>query len=185
MSGARPTWATLTDWLLAYRSGDAAKARPLFEALTPVLRRYFLVRTGSREDADDLTQACLLKLHFARDRYDAEKALKTWVFTVASRCLIDHWRGGRAAAGRVDEDPGEAPAGALPVDVKLEYSEELAAALGQLKPVDRTIVYLYGVEELSMAEIARTVGLSEGATKVRAHRSYVKLRQLLGEGSQA
>lgn len=141
------------------------------------------MRTGSNEDAADLAQACLLKLHFARDRYDPERSFKTWVFTVASRCLIDHWRSGKNHLKMDSLDgEGDAPELAspeLPHDLRLEFNEELTLALGTLKPIDRTIVYLYGVEGLAMAEVAKTVGLSEAAVKVRAHRSYVKLRRLL------
>ncbi len=44
------------------------------------------------------------------------------------------------------------------------------------------IVYLYAVEGLSMAEIATATGFTEAAVKVRAHRSYLQLRDLLALG---
>jgi len=182
-SRAVADWPFLQTLFVAYRAGNSGAARQVFGPLLACLTAFFRMRTGSNEDAADLAQACLLKLHFARDRYDPERSFKTWVFTVASRCLIDHWRSGKNHLKMDSLDgEGDAPELAspeLPHDLRLEFNEELTLALGTLKPIDRTIVYLYGVEGLAMAEVAKTVGLSEAAVKVRAHRSYVKLRRLL------
>jgi RNA polymerase sigma-70 factor (ECF subfamily) len=168
-------WEAITAAFLRYRAGDEAVARTLFNALLDILRGYYRWRTGSPQDADDLAQAALLKLHFGRQRYDAAKPLKTWVFTIASRTLIDHWRRREPPS----EELEEVPAGGLGLDVRLEFNEELTRVLETLKPLDRSIVYLYGAEGLSMAEVAQITGLSEGAVKVRAHRAYVKLREML------
>ena len=154
-----------------------------------VLRAYYRVRLNTDAEIDDLLQAALLKIHFARDRYHAELSLKTWVFTIASRTLIDHWRGKSSDAKVFDPNYTEAgeehdpiaqmPAFAIGPDLKLELTEDINKALLQLKPIDRSIVYLYGVEGFSMAEIAKTLSLTEGAVKLRAHRAYAELRKLL------
>ncbi len=71
------------------------------------------------------------------------------------------------------------PTSAIGPDLKLELTEDINQALLHLKPIDRSIVYLYGVEGFSMAEIAKTLSLTEGAVKLRAHRAYAELRKLL------
>lgn len=175
-------WDQLRDSFLAYRRGDQAAARLVFGEIELAVKGFYRARMGAgTPEADDLTQICLLKLHFSRDRFDPEQSLKTWVFTIASRCLIDHWRklGARPEAALDRELFEEIPEQNLQHDLKFEFQEGLEKALNALKPTDRSIVYLYGVEGLSMAEIAQAVGLSEGAVKVRAHRSYVKLRERL------
>jgi RNA polymerase sigma-70 factor (ECF subfamily) len=176
-------WARLTAVFVRYRTGDRAAAIEVYRPIAAALERFFAVRTGSVDDARDLTQATLLKMHLARDRYDAAQSLKTWVFTIASRALIDLWRAGKdkgpsaEAAADPDDLAGEFPShGRI-----LEYGDALAKALATLQPTDRTIVYLSGVEGLSMAEIAHALSISESAAKTRAHRSYVKLRALLGD----
>lgn len=67
----------------------------------------------------------------------------------------------------------------LTPEEKTRLHTDLNRALEGLKPLERSIVYLYGVEELSMAEIAKALGLTEGATKLRAHRAYQDLRKIL------
>jgi RNA polymerase sigma-70 factor (ECF subfamily) len=90
-------WIELQEQLPRYLAGDAQATRRLFEGIAAQLRPFFAARQGSAAAADDLTQATLLKIHFARDRYDPALPLKTWVFTIARRTLIDHLRGGAAA----------------------------------------------------------------------------------------
>ena len=175
-------WKALESLFTRYVDGDAAAAQPLFGAIRESLSGYYRARMGRIADADDLVQTALLKIHFARDRYDPEQSLKTWVFTIASRSLIDHWRG-RSAEAEVLEAEGEQPSergaeGPGP-ELKTLLHRDLNQALSDLKPIDRSIVYLYGVEGLSMAEIARSLSLSEGATKLRAHRAYVEMRKKL------
>jgi RNA polymerase sigma-70 factor (ECF subfamily) len=72
------------------------------------------------------------------------------------------------------------PSDILTPEQKTLLSSDLNKALAELKPIDRSIVYLYGVEGFSMAEIAQALSLTEGATKLRAHRAYHELRGLLG-----
>lgn len=175
-------WDQLRVTFEAYRRGDQAAARAVFGEIERAVHGFYRARLGGGSpEVEDLTQVCLLKIHFGRDRFDATQSLKTWVFTIASRCLVDHWRklGKRQEASLDGELAEEIPEENLALDLRLEYHEGLERALSTLKPTDRSIVYLYGVEGLSMQEIAGAVGLSEGAVKVRAHRSYVKLREEL------
>jgi RNA polymerase sigma-70 factor (ECF subfamily) len=177
-----PSWPQLQRQFTDYVAGDKAATRRLFLELERALRPFFLVRTRSETDTEDLLQATLLKIHFARERFDLEMSLKTWVFTIARRSLIDHWRAAPEASSPTEEptDADTLPAHALDPALRWELNQDLMRALGTLKPDDRMIVFLYAVEGFSMAEIAESQGLTEGAVKVRAHRSYVQLRKTLG-----
>lgn len=178
---AAGNWTELEERFTAYLSGDASATHALFFELQKLLHAYYRVRLPSLADAEDLAQVALLKIHFARDRYDRQKSLKTWVFTIASRTMIDHWRGsaGEAEPLREPETMDETPGGELDPALKAELHRDLNQALAGLKPIDRSIVYLYGVEGLSMAEIADALSISEGAAKVRAHRAYREMRKVL------
>ncbi len=180
-------WSELQNELPRYLAGEEPATRRLFEGIAAQLRPFFAARQGSAAAADDLTQATLLKIHFARDRYDPALPLKAWVFTIARRTLIDHLRGGAATLMQpLAQDEGglraeelEPLSPTLDPALQAELQRDLHRALATLKPDDRTIVCLYAVEGFSMAEIAERLGMTEGAVKVRAHRSYQQLRKLL------
>jgi RNA polymerase sigma-70 factor (ECF subfamily) len=136
---------------------------------------------GSSE-AQDMTQTTLLKIHIGRNSYDSKFSLKTWVFTIAHRALIDHWRVGSKDKENLIEAPIDEEAhqlDGLNLEKLFEINDELQKALVKLKPLDRSIVYLYGVEGLSMNEIANIHATTEGSIKVRAHRAFHELRSLL------
>jgi RNA polymerase sigma-70 factor (ECF subfamily) len=180
-------WGALELLFPRYLSGDSGATSVLFTGIMGALRGYFHVRMGRGPDAEDLLQATLLKIHFARDRFDRTKSLKTWVFTIASRSLIDHWRGNaqddlvfEASIEETDLRLDLAPADILSPEEKTLLHRDLNQALEKLKPMERSIVYLYGVEGLSMAEIGQTLLITEGAAKLRAHRAYQELRKLYG-----
>lgn len=60
-----------------------------------------------------------------------------------------------------------------------ERIPEVKRAMGRLNPIDRLIVRFRYVEGYYYAEIARSLGLSEGAVRCRASRAIRKLRSLL------
>lgn len=195
-SGSRSPheWEHLRSLFMTYLKNDQSAAQELFSELLRAVRGYFYARMDSHADAEDLAQATLLKIHFARDRFDPHQSLKAWVFTIASRSLIDHWRGSTrepqidAAPARGDGDGGEQsmdvledmPSLLLDPETKTELHQDLNKALLGLKPIDRSIVYLYGVEGLSMTEIAQVHGITEGAAKLRAFRAYKDIRATFG-----
>jgi RNA polymerase sigma-70 factor (ECF subfamily) len=68
--------------------------------------------------------------------------------------------------------------------IREESRAEVRRALQQLAPNDREVLVMRYLEQLSFAEIAAALGLTEGAVKVRHFRALDRVRRLLGEGSE-
>ena len=66
---------------------------------------------------------------------------------------------------------------------KRELREKVRAALDDLPEQGREVLVLLYLEQLSVAEAAAVLDLSEGAVKMRHMRALKRLRHLLGEGS--
>lgn len=182
-------WAVLQHMFLAYREGDAQIVEKLFSTLAPIVRGFFIARTRNPADSDDLAQAALLKIHFSRHSFNQALSLKTWIFTISHRTLIDHWR---KKSHHAKDEPLENLdlkesinssdlINSFDLDLmnRLSLRKFLEQALDQLKPLDRTIVYLSVEEGLTMAEIAEVVNSTEGAIKVRLHRALKGMRNFL------
>ena len=185
-------WLKLRELFSSYLANDVSATRELFSELQKTLSAFFRARTRSNEDADELAQAALLKIHLGRDQFDLSRSLKTWVFTIANRSLIDHWRGLKTEPldktfqpdfeENLNAELASIADPSIRPDQRFEWNHDLRGALETLKPLDRSIVYLYAVEGFSMSEIAQTMGMTENAAKVRAHRSYHKLKEALTLG---
>jgi RNA polymerase sigma-70 factor, ECF subfamily len=139
---------------------------PLVQALTAAC--------GSREEAADAVQEAFVRAHqrWARiSRYDDPAA---WVRRVAINRTRDAFR--RAERGRRvslrlvrDSDPApppEPPSGAVEAIARLPRQQRIAMAL-------------YYVHELSVAEVAAAMDLSEGAVKFHLHQGRARLRERL------
>lgn len=138
-----------------------------------LLRTAYLL-TGHRQDAEDLVQATLVKVvpHWARLRGDPDGYVRTvMVRESVSRWRRRRWREvvGATAAEPVTDLPSS--------DIRID----LHRALADLAPKQRAVVVLRYLEDLSVAETASALGVSEGTVKTQTRDALARLRQLLPE----
>ncbi len=157
--------------------GDRGAFEVLFQRYSQPIQGYLLRMVGSEAQAEDLTQLTFLSVLRSRDRFRPGALFRPWVYAIATNAARDQHR------RRRPEEPLEHAEG--------EGHEPLAAvdplqrkavrdALERLPENQRVPIVLHRFEGLSFAEIAEAVGATETAVKVRAHRGYEKLRELLG-----
>jgi RNA polymerase sigma factor (sigma-70 family) len=169
----------------AYVSGDRRAFEQLFGRLAPRLHRFFRRSFSVESTADDLLQQTFLKLHKARATYKADMRVAPWAFAIAARVRLDEFRrrkrlaedGDEEALARAEEaraaDP--VPAGTIDTDT----AEAVRRAVDDLPESQRVVIHLNRFEEMTFAEIARVLGTTEGAVKLRAFRAYATLRERL------
>jgi RNA polymerase sigma-70 factor (ECF subfamily) len=156
----------------------------LFDRYEPALRR-FAVRLGcSRSDADDLVQTTFLEVPRAALRFDAELAVKSWLFGLAAMNVRRHRRSlARRAANLLSwasfKQPissSEAPA--LDADIELR---RVQAAFERLSPKKREVFALVALEGVSGHEAARALGVPINTVWTRLHHARLELRAALEE----
>ena len=164
----------------AYIDGNEAAFRFLFERYAPILLR--LTRRHLRDDvlAEEIVQQTFFRLHGARNDFRRGSKLRPWVMTIAMNLVREHWRRTKRRKMTALEVDGQAAPEAdfMPLELR-QRSELLHVALAKLPTSQREVVELHWFQERPYAEVAEIVGTSEGAVRVRAHRAYVTLKQLL------
>lgn len=162
-------------------SGKPDFARVYDEELEAVYG-FVAYRTGTREEAEDLTQATFLRAFAAWERYDPERSgVRTWLLAIANNQVIDSHR--RVERHRLrhfseGERDGDGLAAAGPED-ELDIQPALAEALDQLDQRARNLVALRYGADLSGPEIAEVTGLSLSNVQQILSRSIRRLRELL------
>jgi RNA polymerase sigma factor (sigma-70 family) len=159
--------------------GDARAFEALFQRYAAPMHGYLSRLTGSPAVAEDLAQQTFLSLVRARGRFQEGSRVKPWLYAIATNAARD-WRRRRRPEELTEE--GELPASVpadepAPRDVGLERTVQ--RALAELPEGQRIPIVLHRFEGMSFAEIAESMGLTETAVKVRAHRGYARLRELL------
>jgi len=157
--------------------GDEKAFDALFTRHAPAVRGYLARMTGSAAVADDLTQATFVSLVRARGRFIRGARFKPWLYAIATNAARDQKR---RRTERLS-DTGELPVseGEEMAVRDLGMERQVHAALKQLPETQREAILQHRFHGLSFAEIAEAEGVTESAVKVRAHRGYERLRELL------
>ena len=158
------------------QSHDMAALGEMFTEYGDLVYRAAFRLTGSRADAEDVTQELFIRLPGAvRGFTGAAANFPGWIRRVAVRQALMLLRGGR----RRREVSVEGVAALMaPTDRSLERLT-LDAALRRLPDEHRTVFLLKEVEGYDHAEIAELLGISSANSEVRLHRARRRLRDLL------
>jgi len=157
--------------------GNAEAYRALLDDIGPEILSFLRARVPNPQDVGDLYQETFLALHRARRTYTPLRPVEPWLFAIAGHVVARHMRRHRTRMGR------EVPVDLLPEQAMEDSGParlQLAQALDHLPPTYREAIDLVKLEGLSTEAAAARAGTTPGALRVRAHRAYRALRQLLG-----
>ena len=142
--------------------------------------RYAARMLGSLDAAEDAVQDALVRA-FDRlaDCREPEK-FAGWLFLIVrNRCFAERRRRQREAPLSQEGTDIEAPERSESAVERLERAAALEQAVGQLTPEQRDAFVLKHVEGLSYNEIAQLTGATVASLKMRVHRAYDRLRELM------
>ena len=170
--------------MAAYVEGDSGAFDELFARYAPVLLRVMRQQLRSQEEANDLVQQTFLQLHRARRDFRPEAKLRPWLFTIALNLKREHLRRLKRRPEAELELDGRNDPSAQGDQGRLEAAKTLQFALEKLQPGHREVIELHWLGQLSFPEISELLGASLSAVKVRAHRGYLALREILDDGME-
>jgi RNA polymerase sigma factor (sigma-70 family) len=165
----------------AWRAGDREAGQRLVERHYDSIARFFRTKAGPQ--ADDLVQRVFLVSADPSGGFRGESSFRTYLFGVARKLLLEHWRG-RTKAERVDFDASIASvhdlAPGLSTIAEGRADERLLCLALQRIPLDiQMTLELFYWEDLSVAELATVLDIPEGTVKSRLHRGRVLLEQAM------
>ncbi len=161
-------------------------------AFEELVRRYedrvFRLTAGftrNEADARELTQDTFLKAFQSIGQFQGEKSFAAWIFTIARRKCIDHFRVQPPNGESLDP---ETPGTGNPAEVLTEREDGdnlWKFARRSLSGDEFQVLWLKYMEGLSFDEIAQVLGKSRTATKVLAFRARRSLARKLAHGDAA
>ncbi len=160
-----------------------AAKKPTFEeaakAAYPTLFAAAMVLTANRADAEDAVQETLTRACAAYGSFRGESAPATWMYRILVRVTAKERAGHEAAEVEYDKVPSLNP----PPDALAALGEEVAMVLDVLRSLprrQREIATLFYLEELSYAEIAEALEVSQETVRAALRRARASLRKALG-----
>ena len=160
--------------------GDKTALATLYRALETPLYRFIRSRLNDPHEAADLLHDVFIEVWRSADRFEGRSQVKTWVFGIAYRKVIDSFR----KSGRVDL-PGEVPeqidetADAEACVLAVQEAAHVRHCMDQLGTDHRAAVALAFYEDMSYSQIAEVVDAPEGTIKTRVYHAKKLLMRCL------
>jgi RNA polymerase sigma-70 factor (ECF subfamily) len=168
--------ALIAQWM----AGDERAATAIVERHAGALAR-FAVRLGVEEDVDELVQDTFIRAFSALESFRSDSSLRTWLFTIERRLVIDRRRSTARRGREVEIDDGHAAMeyDALDALVADEAAQRMASAIERLTRMQREVFTLRVQEGRSYKEIAEILESSEGAARVHYHNAMRAVKEFL------
>ncbi len=174
------------------KQGDENALEALFELHSARLYNVALrILGGDRSETEEVIQDVFLTAFRKAYMFQGHSQFSTWLYRLTVNAALGRIRRGRKKTqveyneflpkfqndGHHQVRPVVDWSASLDEDFnRQEIRALLAAALNQLKPVDRSVVVLSDLEGFSDKEIAAALNLTVSAVKTRLHRSRLFLR---------
>jgi RNA polymerase sigma factor (sigma-70 family) len=171
----------------AAKNGDHQAYAELCRRHSKQILRTVLRITRNISDAEDALQEALLKAYVHIGGFEGRSAFSSWLTRIAINNALRLLRKRRSQLVYGFETDPEADDFSLPEPTETSYNpeesciqnaleNELAKAIRYLSPCLRVVIELQCQEDAPMAQIAKTLGISESAVKSRLIRARSRIR---------
>lgn len=144
----------------------------------PVFRHCYY-KTSNREVAKDLVQQTFLKVWSYLKEGKEVQNFRPFLYQIANNLIIDWYR--RHKSDSLDQlaESGYEPTSRGPDPGKQAEFSWALQTLKQLSPDDQQLITWRYVEDISLEEMASTLGEKENNVSVKLHRALGRLKELL------
>jgi RNA polymerase sigma-70 factor (ECF subfamily) len=165
-----------------WKAGDSRAATQLVGRHADALAR-FAVSSGERSEIEELVQDTFVRAFASMDSFRGESSLRTWLFTIERRLMLDRRRTEQRQRAMVPVEPGDAVTeyDALDALVAAEAESKVKRAVDALSPMQREVFTLRVEQGMSYRDIAEIVGSTEGAARVHYHNAMRAVKESVSD----
>lgn len=170
------------DLVVRASKGDKDAFSDLYYSCYKDLYKFALYTIGNADDAADVVSDTFVELYRGIGKLREPEAFCPWAFRILSvRCKKEISNVIRKRAVYNLDDLIETPKeGSENIEEDIAESASLASALSKLDGEERMIVVLSVLHGYTNREIAEMIGKPQGTVSSKLHRTYAKLREMLG-----
>jgi RNA polymerase sigma-70 factor, ECF subfamily len=173
------------------QAGDSTAVSDLASTYGPRIHQLAFRYLKNWEDAEEVTQDVLMKVHRKIDAFRGDAALSSWIYRITFNTAMSRLRNGRFSrpyeVPRQDEsleltpqEPADWSSLADDQVMRAQLRDRLIKALTHLPQVYRVPVILRDIQGLSTEEASAILRIKPQTLKSRLHRGRLILRQHLG-----
>jgi RNA polymerase sigma-70 factor (ECF subfamily) len=165
-----------------WKAGDPRAATELVGRHADALAR-FAVSAGEREEVEELVQDTFVRAFNSIESFRGDSSLRTWLFTIERRLILDRRRSERRSKNLVpiDEVDASTEFDALDGIVAQETATRVRRAVNALSPMQHDVFTMRVDLGLSYRDIAAVLGTTEGAARVHYHNAMTAVKECLND----
>jgi RNA polymerase sigma-70 factor (ECF subfamily) len=133
---------------------------------------------SNRYEASEVLNDGFFKALTNIEKYDGNRPFKTWLSKIMYNASIDYYRSNLKNNRMEELDLVNGIEIDAEIEKKLEY-DDLLTMVQNLSPSYRAVFNLYAIDCYSHEEIAKVLGISEGASRSNLHKARQKLKQMV------
>jgi RNA polymerase sigma-70 factor, ECF subfamily len=179
------------------QAGDDTAVQDLIDHYGTRIQQLALRHMKNQEDAEEVTQDVLLKVHRNARLFRGDAALSSWIYRITFNTAMSRLRSGRLARAADREREHALAVKAAAIDdrapreivdwsrmpdeslLRLQLREAVTAAIAELPEIYRAPVVLRDIEGLTTEEASSRLRVKDQKLKSRLHRGRLLLRERL------
>jgi RNA polymerase sigma-70 factor (ECF subfamily) len=158
---------------------DTPNACGNIEAHAGSVYRYALRLTGRTDLAEDLTQETLLRGWRNRRQLRDERLARVWLLRIATNVWNDQQRRAKFRMQAIVDEPPCPRTRPADASDERENVRQALAAIDELPPRQRQVLYLTTCEQLAHGDVAAILEISEAAVKANLSLARKEMRRRL------
>ena len=165
-------------------AGDKKAYAQIINEYKNPLYATILRMTRNPQTAQDFVQEAFIKIYEQLPKYDGKGSFKSWLYRVAINFCIDEFRKKSYQMKQAELQDDQLVNESHPevIFLKKEQSRQLEKLIATLPELERMILLLRYVNELSYAEIADLLHIPLSDVRNKLHRAKKKMRNQVQEG---
>lgn len=181
------------DYIRRAKLGDKKALRWIIDEYSGRIFTLFMRLLRNKEDAEDAVQETFITIVQKLPLFRGDAHFYTWLYRIATNIGLMKLRSRQARGGRFaqlsDIDPEKVHTGDIPKwpdqpdmeVIQKETKEILNQAIDSLSGPYRAVFVLRDIEQFSIEETSKILGITPANVKIRLRRARIFLRNLLGE----
>lgn len=162
--------ATLANLLSSMAGGDKTAFAAFYREMERPVYKFITSKLNDPHEASDILHEVFMDVWRSAGKFEGRSTVKTWVFGIAYRKTMDHFRKHKRVSV-VDEVPDredETP-DAVSCLAAAEEADHVRHCLGELSTDHRMAIELAFYQDMTYGQIAEVAGKPEGTIKTRIY----------------
>jgi RNA polymerase sigma-70 factor (ECF subfamily) len=164
------------------RAGDEGAFAALAGAVRGQVRRWALARTGDADDAEDVAQAVVIRMHRGLRGFEGRSRFSTWLYRLTANAAVEWARGQRRhrrhfGEGGLAGEPGAGTADRIDAMENRRAAELVRAFLAELPGRQRELLDLVDMQGFTPTEAAEMLEIEPPTARVHLLRARRAIRE--------